>query len=133
MGIADSNGKPIAIHIESATPHESKLVVKTLENSLVSELPTDLIGDKAYDSDKLDKLLKEQFGINLIAPNRKKRKKTQDGRALRKYRKRWKVERMFAWFHNFRHIRVRDDYYAENYLSMIYVAISIIFLRMIVR
>lgn len=126
MAMADQNGRPLAVCIASATPHESKLVEKTLENRLISELPKDLIGDKAYDSDKLDEELLEKFGINLIAPNRKKRKKTQDGRSLRKYRKRWKVERMFAWFHNFRHIRVRDDYYSENYLAMIYVAISII-------
>ena len=37
--------------------------------------------------------------IELIAPHRKNRVRpaTQDGRALRRYRRRWKIERLFAW------------------------------------
>jgi IS4 transposase len=34
---------------------------------------------------------------------------TQDGRALRRYRRRWKIERTFAWLGNFRHLVVRYD------------------------
>ena len=133
MAIADKSGKPISVYTDSATPHEAKLVEKTLDNRFVDKLPEVLIGDKAYDSDKLDQKLLEEYGIILIAPNRKNRKKTQDGRSLRRYRRRWKVERLFSWMQNFRHIRIRDHYYPENYLSMIYMAISIIFLRSIVR
>ena len=133
MAIADKSGKPISVYTDSATPHEAKLVEKTLDNRFVDKLPEVLIGDKAYDSDKLDQKLLEEYGIILIAPNRKNSKKTQDGRSLRRYRRRWKVERLFSWIQNFRHIRIRDDYYPENYLSMIYMAISIIFLRSIVR
>lgn len=133
MAIADKHGLPLAVHVCSATPHEVRLVEDTLKNSLIDQLPVNLIGDKAYDSDELDQKLKDKYGISLIAPNRKKRNKSQDGRKLRRYCRRWKIERMFSWLHNFRHIRVRDDYYPENYLSMIYMAISIIFLRMIVR
>ena len=119
MAIADKSGKPISVYTDSATPHEAKLVEKTLDNRFVDKLPEVLIGDKAYDSDKLDQKLLEEYGIILIAPNRKNRKKTQDGRSLRRYRRRWKVERLFSWIQNFRHIRIRDDYYPENYLSMI--------------
>jgi hypothetical protein len=40
-----------------------------------------------------------QLGIELIAPHRRNRKKpkTQDGRPLRRYKRRWKIERLFAW------------------------------------
>ena len=62
-----------------------------------NELPERLIGDKAYDSDALDARLEEAWGIEMLAPNRKKRAKTQDGRLLQRYRRRWKVERLFAW------------------------------------
>ena len=126
MAIADKSGKPISVYTDSATPHEAKLVEKTLDNRFVDKLPEVLIGDKAYDSDKLDQKLLEEYGIILIAPNRKNRKKTQDGRSLRRYRRRWKVERLFSWIQNFRHIRIRDDYYPENYISLIDMAISII-------
>jgi transposase len=33
--------------------------------------------------------------------------KQQDGRALRRYRQRWKIERTFAWLSNFRRLVVR--------------------------
>ncbi len=89
-----------------------------------------MIGDKAYDSDPLDARLAEQ-GIELIAPHRANRKKpkTQDGRPLRRYKRRWKVERLFAWLQNFRRIRVRHEYHAENYLGFVQLGCTIILLR----
>ena len=83
------------------TSTEVRLVISTLEARFIPELPERLIGDKAYDSDLLDAELAEG-AVELIAPNRSNRKvKTQDGRSLRRYRRRWKVERLFAWLHNF--------------------------------
>lgn len=38
------------------------------------------------------------------------REATQDGRVLRRHRRRWKIERLFAWLHNFRRIVIRWDY-----------------------
>jgi transposase len=89
-----------------------------------------LIGDKAYDSDPLDAELKEQ-GIEMIAPHKQNRKKpkTQDGRALRRYKRRWKVERFFAWLQNFRRVATRFDYKAENYLGFVHLGCIVIFLR----
>jgi transposase len=90
-----------------------------------------LIGDKAYDSDPLDEDLWGNRGIELIAPHRRGRKKkpTQDGRVLRRYRRRWKVERLFAWLHNFRRTVTRWEYYEENFLGFIELACIVILLR----
>jgi transposase len=57
-----------------------------------------LIADRAYDADHLRKLMRHLDG-ELICPHRRNRKRPslQDGRALRSYRNRWKVERLFAW------------------------------------
>jgi len=98
MAIADASGLPVAAHVESASPHEVTLVEATVERSFVVETPVRLIGDKAYDSDGLDNYLKEQRGIEMVAPYRGKRKRprTQDGRKLRRYKRRWKVERLFC-------------------------------------
>jgi hypothetical protein len=98
MAIADGFGLPFAIHLASASPHEVTLVDGTLEDRFVAEVPERLIGDRAYDSEPLDERLENQ-GIEMIAPHRSNRKKpkTQDGRPLRRYKKRWKVERLFAW------------------------------------
>ena len=89
-----------------------------------------MIGDKAYDSDPLDERLAIS-GIEMIAPHRANRKKprTQDGRPLRRYRRRWKVERTFAWLFNFRRIVVRYEYRADNYLGFVHLACIIILLR----
>jgi len=34
---------------------------------------------------------------------------------LRRYRRRWKIERLFAWLQNFRRLVVRYERYAENF------------------
>ena len=92
--------------------------------------PEQLIGDKAYESDRLDARLAEQ-GIELIAPHRAKRTKpkTQEGRPLRRYTRRWKVERLFAWLQNFRRVLVRHEYHAANSLGFVQLGGTIILLR----
>lgn len=89
-----------------------------------------LIGDKAYDSDPLDQEL-VQRGIELMAPHRANRKKaaTQDGRPLRRYRRRWKVERLWAWLQNFRRVATRFDYHVENLLGFVHLGCIKILLR----
>src|ERR1700691_1214742 len=68
MAIADRAGLPLALCTESASPHEVTLVEKTLDQMLIDEQPECLIGDRAYDSDQLDKRLMEQRGLELITP-----------------------------------------------------------------
>lgn len=133
MAVADAAGFPLALHVASASPHEVTLVEDTLECIFTNELPRCLIGDKAYDSDQLDARLEEDWGIEMIAPNRKKRTQTQDGRPLRRYRRRWKVERLFAWLQNFRRLVVRYEFYPENFLAMAQLGCIMIFLRLIMR
>ena len=128
MAVADSHGIPVSIYVTSATPNEITLVQKTLCSRFTEETPVRLIGDRCYDSDALDERLKEE-GIELISPHRRRRKKTQDGRPLRRYRRRWKVERLFAWLYNFRRIVTRWEYHAENYAGMVLLGCIAILLR----
>ena len=108
----------MAVYVDSATPHEVKLVVPTLLEMVIPEAPQNLVGDNAYDSDKLDSEL-SRYGIELISPHRSNRRhRTQDLRRLRRYRRRWKIERLFAWLQNFRRLVVRYERYAENLLAM---------------
>ena len=130
MGIADSHGLPIALRTENASPAEVKLVAATLDDRVVEDVPERLIGDKAYDSDGLDKQLMEAYGTEMISPHRQGRKTpTQDGRPLRRYIRRWKVERMFAWLFNFRRLVVRYEYHSENFQGFLHLAAAIILLR----
>ena len=130
MAVADGAGFPVALSVGSASPHEVRLVEATLDKRFIEAKPERLIADRAYDSDPLDEILAQQ-GILLIAPHKRNRKKpkTQDGRALRRYRRRWKVERLFAWLQNYRRILVRYDRFLENYLAFVHLACIIIFIR----
>lgn len=121
---------PLAVHVTSASPAEVTLVPATLAASFVAEQPERLIGDKAYDSEPLDAALAAQ-GVEMIAPHRRgrKRAKTQDGRVLRRYRRRWKVARLFAWLQNERRILTRHERHPENYLGFVYLGCIKILLR----
>ncbi len=131
MAVADGFGLPLAIYTDSASPHEVRLVGETLLARFTDRQPKCLIGDKAYDSDPLDKQLKEDCGVELISPHKanRKRAKTQDGRKLRRYKRRWKIERLFAWLQNFRRIVVRYEYHDENYLGFVQLGCLLILLR----
>jgi transposase len=129
MAVADRSGLPLAVDVRAASPAEVSLVESLLRRRFVGALPERLIGDKAYDSDALDEELKA-MGIEMIAPNRSgRRKKTQDGRPLRRYRRRWLVERLMAWLHNFRRLVSRWEVRVENYAGFVHLACILILLR----
>jgi transposase len=130
MAVADGAGIPLAVHATSASPHEVTLVLDTLKERFLRQRPVRLIGDRAYDSDPLDETLAKQ-NIELIAPHKFNRVKptTQDGRVLRRYTRRWKIERLFAWLQNYRRVLVRHDYYLENFLGFVHLACILILMR----
>jgi len=130
MAVGDAHGLPLAITTTTASPAEVTLVEATLQQCLVAEKPLRLIADKAYDSDPLREKLLAQ-GIVLLAPHRDGRTKPtrNDGRSLRRYRKRWKIERLFAWLHNFRRLVTRYEYHADNFLGFLHLACALILLR----
>ena len=117
------------ISINDLTDDEIETVFETAQ-SFLDELPERLIGDAAYDSDPLDDYLLETYDIELIAPHKCNRKRlTQDGRPFRRYRRRWCVERLFAWLHWFRRLVIRWEYHAENFLGMVQLGCIKIMLR----
>jgi transposase len=129
MAIADGRGTPIAIGIASGPRGEAKLVEETLGNRFVRGRLLRLIGDKAYDSDPLDATLRKR-GIEMIAPNHPRHWKTkQDGRQLRRYRRRWMIERVFAWLMRSRRLVIRYEHKAENFLGFVQLACVTILLR----
>jgi transposase len=93
MAIVDRHGLPLAVTTHAANHHEVTLVQLTFDFYMIEAKPENLIGDRAYDSDQLDEQLRRE-GVEMIAPHRSTRKrKTQDGRRLRRYERRWIVER----------------------------------------
>lgn len=137
MVVVDGAGVPLGIQLGSASPAEVKLAESTLAQISVPQKrgrprsrPLRVIADRAYDSDPLRwRLL--QRGILLISPHRRGRRKPSlnDGRTLRRYRNRWKIERTFAWLGNFPRLLVRYDYHLEIYQAFFHLACLIITLR----
>jgi transposase len=127
FAVADGSGLPVSIHAASARVHEVSLVQETLDQSFTYQWLEHLIGDKAYDSDPLDEQLAQE-GIQMIALYRDNRTKasTQDGRSLRRYRRRWRIERLFAWLQNYRRLIARHDYKIENLVGFVHLGCILI-------
>ena len=119
MGIVDREGLPLSVSTHPANHHEVTLVQLSLDFYMIEATPEHLIGDKAYDSDPLDAEL-EAEGVEMIAPHRKNRTRatTQDGRPLRRYARRSRVERFFAWLPWQHRIVTRWEYYPANILGL---------------
>jgi transposase len=130
MAIGDAAGLPLSVHVAAASPHEVTLVASTLAARFIRTTPRRLIGDRAYDSDPLDRTLKQR-GIEMIAPHKENRvrPRTQDGRVLRRSRRRWKIERLNAWLQNFRRVVTRYEVRAENFLGFVQLGCMLILLR----
>ena len=131
MVVVDSKGGPLRSTITSPFPLEVTLVdkvfaqIKVLKNGpgRSKSRPKRLIGDRAYDSDALHKKLQNRK-IELICPHRKNQKKPklQDGRKLRRYKKRWKIERTFSRISNYRSLVIRYERMINVYKSFFHIA-----------
>jgi transposase len=132
LAIVDRHGLPLSVSTHAANHHEVTLVQLSFDFYMLEAKPEHLIGDRAYDSDPLDAELARE-GVNLIAPHRsnRKKRKTQDGRSLRRYARRWIIERFFSWIQWKRRLLVRWEYYAENFLCFVQLAAMTVLLRRI--
>jgi transposase len=137
MVLVDGQGLPLGVRLESASPGEVTLAEATLAEVKVPrakgrprQKPKRVIADRAYDSDPLRERLATR-GIELIAPYRanNKLRKYEDGRKLRRYKRRWIVERTNAWLGQFRRLLVRHEHLLSTYRAFFYLACLWITLR----
>jgi transposase len=130
MVLADGRGLPLAAHVTSASPNEVTLIEPLLERRRLRRLPDRLIYDRAADSDPLRERLARR-GVELVCPHRVNRSKppTQDGRKLRRYRHRWKIERSISWLQRFRRLVTRYEYHDYLFLGFVQLACLMIVLR----
>jgi transposase len=138
MVLCEGHGTPMVAQTESATPHEVKLIEPMLVGVRVPKLGRGrpkkrlrrLIYDGAADSDPLRKRLKLR-GTDLICPHRSNRVKPplQDGRKLRRYRRRWKIERTISWIQDFRRLVVRYDHKISMFNAYLQLACLTIAMR----
>jgi transposase len=130
MVLVDGAGLPLAVDIDSASPAEVSLIEPLLDEAVTPYVPGRLVYDRAADSDPLRQRLASR-GIELICPHRRGRVRpaTQDGRPLRRFRRRWIIERTIGWLHNFRRLVTRYEYYSFLFHSFAKLACMMIVLR----
>lgn len=98
--VVEATGIPLGMITDAASVPETLLgqvALEAIPPTIDLPKPTPLIGDRGYDADPLRELVAAN-GFLLIAPRRENRVKpeTNDGRRLRRYKRRWIVERTFA-------------------------------------
>ena len=94
----------------------------------------DFFADGGYDSDPLRHRLARR-GIELIAPHHRNRTRSanQDGRAFRRYKRRWTVERTIGWLGNYRRLVVRYDRSLTIYRGFFHISCLMIVLRKVLQ
>jgi len=127
---SEGTGLPIAATIASASPHEITLIESLLDARVLPRSPKRLLYDQAADGDPLRQRLAWRK-IELVCRHRSNRSRppTQDGRKLRRIKRRWKIERAIGWLQNFRRLVTRYEYHAEMFLGFVQAACMIIVLR----
>jgi transposase len=130
MLLVDGAGLPLAVDVDSASPAEVGLIEPLLNQAVTEYIPRRLIYDRAADSDALRERL-DARDIELICPHRRRRVRpaAQDGRPLRRYRKRWIIERTISWLQSFRRLVTRYEFYAFLFHSFAKLACLMIVLR----
>lgn len=123
MLMVEGEGMPLSAFTTEASTSELHAVETLVDERMTERKPKRLLYDKAADADWLRDALALR-GIALICPHRRNRTKpaTQDGRALRRYRRRYKVERSISWLHNFRRLITRWEYYPELFQGFVHLA-----------
>ena len=132
MVLADGAGTPLGVHVEKASPSEVKLLEQTLENGRIGgrrakrRKPKRLIADRGYDSNKVRALLVKR-DIEPIIPARSNNRVAthQDGRKLRRYKRRWIIERTNSWLQTFRRLVVRYERSAKIFTALVHLACAL--------
>jgi transposase len=128
--VIDGRGVPLAV-----VPAAADVAEVDLAEPALADLPAGVavpagvpvVADKGYDSDPLRERL-AAAGFTLVSPHRANRTKppTADGRRLRRYKRRWLVERTNAWLQNFRRVAVRWERYSYVYHGFVQLACALI-------
>ena len=122
--VTDASGLPLGVALAAANVCEQQLLMPALDDVPVAVPPgTPVVADKGHDGDPLRDAL-EAEGFVPVIPHRKNRVKAtrNDGRRLRRSRRRWKVERTNAWLHCYRGLAVRWSHYLFMYGGLVYLA-----------
>lgn len=143
--LTDGAGIPLAVAVEGANRHDSRLLVATLDGLVVARPAPEgeedsleqqhMCLDAAYDSEPVRQELEGRSYEPHISPaeekkrnERKQARQHPGGRA-----RRWVVERTHSWLNRSRRLLVRWEKKTENYLGFLHLACAqLIFSKILV-
>jgi len=128
--VVERTGVPIGVVTASADTAEVNLaepVLATIPEEVEVGWDVPVVADRGYDSDPLRDRLEED-GYQLLAPHRRNRTQASrnDGRRMRRYRRRYLVERTNAWLHSYRRVIVRYEWWSYLYHGFVHLACAFI-------
>ncbi len=128
--VVERHGIPLAAETDAAGVSETVLgpaVLAAIPAAVSVPWGVPVLADRAYDSDPLRERL-DLDGFTLVSPHRKNRTKppTNDGRVMRRYKRRYVVERTFAWVQSFRRVATRYEYLVDLYDGFVSLACAFI-------
>lgn len=135
--LTDGAGIPLALAVDGANRHDSKLLVATLDGLVIArpevtlELPQHLCLDAAYDGDPSRQAVSDR---NYTPHIRSRGEEKQEKITIPGHRaRRWVVERTHSWINRSRRLLVRWEKKAENYLAFLHLACAqLIFAKVLV-
>ena len=116
VAVVDGDGRPVRFVLAPGNRHEGPLLKEAIDGLETSEL----IADKAYDSNNIRKMLRER-GIDAVIPSNRQRMKPIPLDAKR-YGARHRVENLFADLKQYRSIATRYCKLADSYEAFLHLA-----------
>jgi transposase len=134
MLLVDGSGTPLALTVKSAQQSEMKLALEVVDRA--AKKPRRVVADRGYDWQYLRRELRAR-GITPYIPKRQgwkhNKKHPMSTRLKHWYRKRWVVERSFAWLQNYRKLTVRWERSLTTYAGLMHLALVMICLGRVLK
>lgn len=126
--LVDANGLPIAIKLSEGQAHDGRSAYDMLGAITAGQI---LLADRAYDSDGLRRSLAERGAFANIKPLRNRINLPAFSPFLYRYRN--LVERFFNKLKHFRAVATRFEKHDANYLALVKLAATRIWMRFMSR
>ena len=123
---ADAHGNPIDFEVTGGEVHDAKVADALIEKVAGAHY---FIADKGYDSESIRTHAREASIVPVI-PRRSNSEKANPEFDSYLYKLRHLVENLFAKLKHFRSIATRFEKLARNFKAMLYLACSIIWLKL---
>ena len=128
--IVDSKGIPLKIRLDEGNKHDARIapkILKILKNN-DEDITKYIFADKAYDSNKIRKIIKSKRYKSIIPKRKYKNRKTRylNKNEIKRYRKRIIIENFFSWIKAYPKIDKIYEKTAVSYKGLLLLAISML-------